>query len=85
MRLGVLAASDDNSSGDAYAMGEMVTGEMVTSETRAIKSGGMSAKVIFMRGLSLPRSRVGDGVDGGARDDGGECGTHQLRSVTQIS
>lgn len=48
VRLGVLAASDDNSSGDAYAMGEMVTGEMVTSETRAIKSGGMSAKVIFM-------------------------------------
>ena len=43
VRLGVLAASDDNSSGDAYAMGEMVT-----SETRAIKSGGMSAKVIFM-------------------------------------
>ena len=48
VRLGVLAASDDNSSGEAYAMGEMVTGEMVTSETRAIKSGGMSAKVIFM-------------------------------------
>ena len=48
VHLGVLAASDDNSSGDAYAMGEMVTGEMVTSETRAIKSGGMSAKVIFM-------------------------------------
>ena len=48
VRLGVLAASDDNSSGNAYAMGEMVTGEMVTSETRAIKSDGMSAKVIFM-------------------------------------
>ena len=48
VHLGVLAASDDNSSGDAHAMGEMVTGEMVTSETRAIKSGGMSAKVIFM-------------------------------------
>ena len=48
VRLGVLAASDDNSSGNAYATGEMVTGEMVTSETRAIKSGGMSAKVIFM-------------------------------------
>ena len=61
VRLGVLAASDDNSSGNAYAMGEMVTGEMVTSETRAIKSrrhvskGDIHASTAVLRVILMHR------------------------------